>query len=93
MLGRGFLLAVFLVLAADLWAGTDWTNGAGGGNWDDPGNWSNGLPDDANDTNLAVLIGQWLRETGYLAADLNESGGVNSGDFGVFAEGWKKETP
>ena len=47
---------------------------------------------------LLLFADQWLDPAGCAGqtqdcADLISGDGVNSGDFGVFAEGWKKEMP
>jgi len=37
---------------------------------------------------LAALAGQWLHDSGILAADLNDSGRVDFKDFSIFADSW-----
>lgn len=71
-----FLIAgLFLAVAVDCLAGSTWTAGAGTSNWATAANWSDGVPDSADDVlvnaNAAITVGpqlttgtystQWLR--------------------------------
>jgi len=45
-------LVLAVLLAGNAWADTTWTNDGGDGDWNNSGNWSDGLPDSADDANV-----------------------------------------